>query len=258
MSRTDGYKERKRKLNKKAIEDAYEAYVRREPGSLDNLLTLVSIFAKRKIHSVESDPEFKQLGTACTGDDFAQEAVIAVWKGLDRGVFRGDVSNFYAWMHSIVFSHKKQLESEILEQKCTKVPLLVNRKVGQDEKVSCSDKDEYEEVDNPVIHARPAVSDIGCTIPASVQGVDLTICKLLLTTVRGEDGRERGRTYAEVGFILGMTEDAVTKRMERVRVRNIANKESKKAEYRQRRLDEETERRNSVSIGLAKIRVAKP
>ena len=72
---TGGYKERKRRLNKKAIEEAYEAYVRREPCSLDNLLTLVSTFAKRKIYSVESDPEFKQIGTAYTGDDFAQDAV---------------------------------------------------------------------------------------------------------------------------------------------------------------------------------------
>ena len=101
---SNGYKERQKQKYKKQLENAYAAYVRREPLSLDKLLTEVRKFAERKIHSVESDPEFKELGTIGTGDDYAQDAVIGVWKGLVlEKSFRGDVSNFYAWVQLYSF-----------------------------------------------------------------------------------------------------------------------------------------------------------
>ncbi len=82
----------------------------------------------------------------------------------------------------------------------------------------------------------------------------------MLTTVRGQDGKYRGRNYANIGLILGMTENAVKKRMERLRDRLKKEKKEREAGRKeQQRIEEqaEAERRNSVSIGLARIRGVK-
>jgi len=256
---SSGYKERKRQEYRKQLEDAYASYERREPLSMDKLLEVVREFARRKLYRVESNPEFGQLGTIGTVDDYVQKVCEAVWKGLTQGSFRGNASTFYSWVHKIAFNQRRGFEGEILEQKYVKVPLLVSRAVGEDEKVT-NDRDEYEQVDNPEIHDGPTAFDIGCTIPKDTQGVDLTICKLLLTDVQDKvNGRyiRRGRNYAEVARLLDMTTEAVEIRIRRMRERNIANKAQEKAEAKRRRQEAEEERRNSVSIGLAKLREAK-
>ena len=261
MSTGNGeYEKRQQQRYRKRLEDAYEAYKRREPLSLDKLGKEVYEFARRKLYNVESNPEFSQIGTSKTVDDFAQEVVFSVWKGLKRGAFRGDVSTFYSWVHKITFNQRRGFEGEILEQKYVKVPLLVSKTVEPDEKIT-NDRYEHEQVDNPEIHEGPAVYDIGCNIPKSTQGLDRTICNLLLTEVSDEVNCEyivRPRNYAEVAFVLGMTESAVSKRLQLMRKRNIKDKEQEKAQAKQRRLDEENERRDSVSIGLAKLRGSKP
>ena len=171
---------------------------------------------------------------------------------LAKGSFRGDRSNIYAYVQSIIFQDKKpEFLKEIIEQRETKVGLT---------SVVENDDGESEEIDNPGICREPEGRDLDIRIPKSVQGVDLTICKLMLTTVRGQDGKYRGRNYANIGLILGMTENAVKKRMEQLRDRLKKEKKEREAGRKeQQRIEEqaEAERRNSVSIGLARIRGVK-
>jgi DNA-directed RNA polymerase specialized sigma24 family protein len=66
-------------------------------------------------------------------------------------------------------------------------------------------------------------------IPAGVEGLDLTICKLLLTEVQDQVNGEyvmRLRNYKEVGLILGMTENAVEIRVRKLRKRLRAEREA--------------------------------
>jgi DNA-directed RNA polymerase specialized sigma24 family protein len=66
-------------------------------------------------------------------------------------------------------------------------------------------------------------------IPAGVEGLDLTICKLLLTEVQDQVNGEyvmRPRNYKEVGLILGMTENAVEIRVRKLRKRLRAEREA--------------------------------
>jgi hypothetical protein len=142
------------------------------------------------------------------------------------------VSNFYAWVHSIVFAKKKALEAEILEQKYSKVDILVSRAVSENQKITTSNKDEYEQVDNPLIHAGPSLSTgSGCGyVPESVQGLDRAICNLFSTQVRGKDGNHRSRRFAEVALVLNMSEVAVRKRFERLQERIKAEEMKKKSD----------------------------
>jgi hypothetical protein len=64
-------------------------------------------------------------------------------------------------------------------------------------------------------------------IPNGIEGLDLTICKLLLTEVQDQVNGEyimRPRNYREVGLVLGMTENAVKSRMAKLRKRTKAER----------------------------------
>ena len=244
---SDGYKQRQRERYKKQLEDAFDAYERREPASMDSLLLEVVKFAKRKMYGVEMDNP--KLGTIRTVDDYAQDVMVAVWQGLESKSFLGGRPKFYAYVNKISHNTKQDFLAEIIHQRNHKVALTVpiNNEYGIKE----------DEEDNPEIYdARDF--DVRINIPASVQGIDLTICKLLLTEVRGKDGNHRGRNYSDIGRILEMTEDAVKKRMDRLRDRLKVEKEAEKNEQQRIKEDAERERRDSVSIGLAKLRGTKP
>jgi DNA-directed RNA polymerase specialized sigma24 family protein len=76
--------------------------------------------------------------------------------------------------------------------------------------------------------------------------------------VRGENGKYRGRNYADVGFVLGLTENAVKKRISKLRDRLKREKKDEKNKLQKSREEAEAERRNGFSIGLAKLRAGKP
>ena len=246
---TTGYEERKRQEYKKQIEDAYRAYERREPLSLDKLLVKVQEFAYRKMYGIELDNP--KLGTVRTADDYAQDVMVDVWQQLKQGSFRGDSSTFYAWINKICHNTKQNFLSEIVDQRKNKRSLMVPI---FDEHGSKDDEE-----DNPEIYESD-VRDFDIRIPTSVQGIDLTICKLLLTEVQDERNGEyvmRGRTYAEVGHVLQMTEAAVKKRLNRLQKRLKAEKDPELKEQQKIREDALEEQRDSVSRGLAKLRGTK-
>jgi hypothetical protein len=78
----------------------------------------------------------------------------------------------------------------------------------------------------------------------------------MLTTSCGEDGIYRGRGYAEIARVLDMTENAVNKRMQKLRKRLKKEREEEEGRKEQQRMEEGAEA--GVSIGLAKIRAGKP
>jgi len=210
----------KREQNRNNLISAYEAYQRREPRSMDNLLAVVRKFAYMKLYHLEHD--FKDFGSAETVDDWAQDVVFKVWQALDKDRFEGTPAEFYSWVHKIAFNRSTDAFNDLQDEKAIKVPLFIKSKEGGDE-----NGDDYEE-ENPAIYEEDGDASVAFHIPASVQGIDLTICKLLLTEVRGTDGNHRGRNYAEVGFVLGMTEDAVKKRLSRLQQRLKAEGQQKK------------------------------
>jgi RNA polymerase sigma factor (sigma-70 family) len=192
---------------KQGLMSAYEAYTRKEPGSLDLLLDLVRKFAYTKAYHLEYD--FKKFGSAETADDWAQDITIKVWQGLEK--FEGSSELFYSWVHKIAFNKATDAFNSLSEGKRSKVGLSV--KVEDDEGLH--------EIDNPEIYASTVDYSRGVLIPASVTGVDRRICYMMITPVKEENKKtgewyERGRTHKEVAFAMGMTEDAVESRIRRM------------------------------------------
>jgi RNA polymerase sigma factor (sigma-70 family) len=230
---TGEYEKQKRESTKQGLISAYEAYLRSEAGSLDKLLALVQKFAYKKLYHFEI--ENKELGTINTVDDYAQDVATAVWNGLRLQSFSGDSSSFYPWVHKITHNKGILFIKELEKQRNTKVGLTVVRE---------NDDGEKEEIDNPEIYEEHDF-DIRVNIPRSIQGVDLTICKLMLTTVQDQrkDGSfyRRGRNYAEVADVLEMTEGAVKARLKRLR------KGLKKEKPAKAKAEAEYEKANSLT-----------
>lgn len=232
-------------LKKNSMRDrvvaAYQAYSRNEPFSMDNLLKVVREFAYTKVYHLEYD--FKDFGSFETADDWAQEATINVWLALKDGKFEGNGEQFYSWIHKIAFNRATDAFNELENARAKKVSLTVASHEGGD-----PDAEEYED-DNPDIYSsRPAdgfwvgdgVDENGnvkykrgnsfdgvFTIPKSVQGVDLSICRLILA----------GKNYAQIADILEMTETAVTKRLQKLRKRLRPEGERERGRQREGPLD---------------------
>lgn len=186
-----------RTQTRKNIMAAYEAYTRREPGSKEQLFKLVRDFAYLKVYHLEYD--FRHLGTAETADDWAQKVALDIWIGIDK--FEGSPELFYSWVHKSAYNRAKLAFKYLDHESKTKVSLTVDH---LDE-----ESGEESQEDNPEIYEREGGSDFTFTIPKSVQGLDLDICKLILD----------GESYAEIAASLDMTEGAVKMRLERLRLR---------------------------------------
>jgi hypothetical protein len=91
--------EKKRKTTKQALIAATEAYERREPLSMDNLLKLVSDFARLKVSHVEYDLRCEGAETA---DDWAQDITVSVWEALEKDRFNVTPADFYSFVHKIL------------------------------------------------------------------------------------------------------------------------------------------------------------
>jgi DNA-directed RNA polymerase specialized sigma24 family protein len=170
--------------------------------------------------------EFKNFGSAETVDDWAKDVVINVWQNLEKKTF-ATPGDFYSWVHKIAFNRSTDAFNDLLEEKSKKVSLFVKTEEGGDD----HDGDD-ESVENPLIHNQDAHNTyVHVDIPDSVQGVDLTICHLLRSGVEEEDKNgeylRRSRTYAEVANVLGMTEDAVKQRLNRLKKKLMAERGQK-------------------------------
>jgi len=213
-----------RESNRQRLIAAYERYQRKEPGSLDLLLAEVRRFAERKIIQLERKAEgFAGVPTPDDFNDWAQEAVIGVWVGLDRAAFAGKSgSDFYAWVNKITFNKKTDFLKSLIKTKKHRVPLLV----------TIEDEDgKKEEVLNPEIYSRE--SEIHTSIPSYIQGDDRSILNLIVS----------GKDYIYISKVLNITVSAIKKRMERVRT-NVAEHERKKQQNLKKRDDDYNTFRN--------------
>jgi DNA-directed RNA polymerase specialized sigma24 family protein len=212
-------KGRKRASIRTELMSAYKAYQRREPGSMDQLLALVRKFVYMKLYHLEHD--FKDFGSAETVDDWTQDVSIRVWQSLLQSDKRSPAS-FYAWVHKIAFNEGNAAFNKLEAERAGHVSLFVYSEEGEQD----GDGEHYQE-ENPALHEE-GHGGSSIHIPASVTGVDRDICNLLLTTIRTEkDGRHRGRNYAEVGQVLGITEQAVKDRLWKMRKRLKAEREAR-------------------------------
>ncbi len=202
---------------------------------MDLLMKLVLKFAFTKVSHLEHEHSFKDFGTAETADDWAQDVTIKVWQGLTgtgAKQFEGTGEQFYSWVHKIAFNQATDAFNDLLEEKKTKVTMF-HEIEEEGERGSIETFTE----ENPLIHAEGAGYGAGIGIPKSATGKDREICILLLTEVQDQkkngDYFMRGRTYAEVAHVLGMTENAVTLRFNRMRERDKAENEQKMEQARQ-------------------------
>lgn len=200
---------------------AFEAYQRHEPFSFDELLKVVREFTYKKTYHLEL--EFSDFGTAETADDWAQEATIAVWMGLKDGTFRGNSGEeFYSWVHSIAYKKRIDGFNYILGEKENKAPMFVELHEGGD-----VDAGTFEE-ENPEIYHHPVINESSFSIPESITGLDKSICDLILDN----------KTYAEIGELVGISEAAVKKRLQRLRQTEGKRREEEQKAERERNLRE--------------------
>ncbi|MGB6157149.1 MAG: sigma factor, partial [Acidobacteriaceae bacterium] len=216
---TESYPARKRAATRDALVAAYESYQRKEPGSINNLIGLVRKFAYAKLKYL--DLEFNS--GVHDADDFAQDAALAVWQSLDD--FKGDPASFYAWVHKIAFNEGQASFNALKQEKTARV----------DMQHEVAEGDEAFEGDNPEVYDNEAIINVTKwteydeatgeirwtrdpkrgkveTVPGSetsqfevgtvvvdipdwVKGDDLIICDFVL----------RGKTYKEIGVILGLS-----------------------------------------------------
>lgn len=220
-SASEGLAVLKQAQNKRRLIDAYNNYISAPAKYEKDFYDEVKNFAYRKLYHFEI--ENSKLGTINTVDDYAQEVVIGVWTGLMSGAFTGDGDSFYSWVNKTTFNKGVDFLDEIVEQRENKVGVLVEKR-DEDRK--------QEQIDNPELH-ETELNDHFITIPKSVQGIDLNICKVMMSS-EVQDQRKDGsyfyrpKNYAEVAEILNMTEQAVKDRLCKLKKRLKAEKEAKR------------------------------
>lgn len=200
---------------------AYTRHRNGEPGAVDSLMTLVRKFALVKLLHLEFD--FKHLGTAETADDWAQDVCLSVWKGLET--FEGSPESFYAWVHRIAYIRGTDAFNYLKGEQDIKAPMFVT---NEDEDGTKNTEE------NPAMYSaspailvayderdKPRVDPPSCPIPFGVQGIDRSICRLILA----------GMNYAQIAECLEMKEDSVKQRMKRLKDR-LANERTEATERR--------------------------
>lgn len=242
MPPSDRTAEQTKNRTKDRIIAAYEAYLRQEPMSLDNLLRAVTKFAYTKVYHLEYD--FKDFGSYETADDWAQDVAVKVWIALKNGKFEGNGENFYSWIHKIAFNRATDAFNELEDEQRHKVSLTVESHRSSD-----PDGEEYED-DNPEIYSSEpddtqwvgdGVDENGdvkykqvrrssgiAQIPESVKGKDYLICIMIID----------GLKQAEIAEKMGMSLSAVKRRLQALRKRLPAEREGeralRRAEYAER------------------------
>jgi Sigma-70, region 4 len=186
----------KREVNKEGIIAAFEAYQRREPLSVDNLFETVSDFLLTKLERLDHD--FNE--SAVLAEDRAQDVLMDIWSRVRLGQFTGDGEDFFRYVNRISFTARMDGLRELIDEQKKRSPLMFD---GETE-----DDDPFE---NPALDG-PVINEGSFTIPQHVQGVDLSICRLILD----------GKSYADIAAILEISEQAVKDRLARIRKRNEA------------------------------------
>jgi DNA-directed RNA polymerase specialized sigma24 family protein len=139
-----------------------------------------------------------QIGTSKVGgpDDYAQEIAALVWQKLPK--FEGTYPEFRVWLKNICINYRARAKEDVAEDKYEQVPL----------QVEIDNDGEPETIDNPLLYLSSGYA-FKENLPASIEGEDREICTWI----------NDGKTYAEVGERVGLTEAAVKQRVYRIRGR---------------------------------------
>ena len=223
----------KQKSMKKRILAAYEAYQRREPNSLNALVTVSREFVYRKLYNhIES--KFRDIGTAETADDWAQDVVIKIWQQLTEG-YEGTAANYYSYLNKAAFNKRVDATDLVLEKRATMRALTVpvendDSEEGTRDNPAIYNQETAEETPYPIlpdwINTRdPHDLDAAIIRLLSIENainqehseVDATTAKYFDDPESASVWRWRGFNYAEIAAILSMTPNAVELRVKRMR-----------------------------------------
>jgi len=161
-------------------------------------------FAKRKFGYLE----YSFTEAAETADDWAQDVTLKVWQAVIQKGFNDTPEGFLRYLYRIIRNHRNDSYRDLEKVSKTQVPFL------QDFEDDGSGGEILAE-ENPLIHEEHEPFTI--QIPASLQGLDRHICQFIMD----------GCNYAAIGRMFEMSEDAVKKRMERLRRRLAEERELK-------------------------------
>jgi DNA-directed RNA polymerase specialized sigma24 family protein len=197
----------KRDKNHDALILIYEKF-RQEPLRYEIAFwTEVTKFARRKLKYLEmGETGLGSMDSDGSGiEDFAQEVVIGVLKGMPT--FRGTCRSFPAFVHSICYKQAARHFNALKDRKDDIVSMMVSADGGLGD--ALDDEKGGKEVENPEIYKSNDTHEFSFSIPSSVQGVELTICKLMID----------GMTTQGIAVMLKMTHAAIEKRLSRMRIR---------------------------------------
>jgi RNA polymerase sigma factor (sigma-70 family) len=185
---------------RKNLEQAYSDYLAGKEGAETALFQHVAKFAKSKISN-----RVYGMGEGVNAvDDQAQEVAITVWQQLPT--LRKGVESFYPWLHKICFNKGIDTFKEYKAEGETKVPLMIE---SEDE------PGEFE--DNPEIYNRPHYPQKFRVLPEWFSQEDRLICAFIRDSM----------SYAEIGKIFGITENAVGLKIKKLRQRVKEKAQSK-------------------------------
>jgi RNA polymerase sigma factor (sigma-70 family) len=187
--------------NKDAVISAHAGLVEGTVNQ-DAFLTTTRKFTLRRVSwRFKGTDQFGQ-----TEDDITQIAMGKMWDALPT--FKGTSGDFFAWYRKIINNVVKDAKRGSLKESKRHAPFYVETE---------DDEGNSEEVENPGIHGsiqfkrngKPTFQDPierRRTLPEFIKGDALKICQY----------RREGHSYARIGEIMGMTENAVTKQVQKM------------------------------------------
>jgi RNA polymerase sigma factor (sigma-70 family) len=143
---------------------------------------------------------FGDAGRCGNHDDLAQNICLKLFLKFDE--FDGTGEDYLHFVTKVIKNGRVDAAAQRKKEREIEVPFYVDE----------TDEDgNVEEVENPVFYETSYHQKM-VSIPESIQGEDLQICRWLLT----------GMKLAEIAFEVGLTESAVKKRISRIRERESA------------------------------------
>lgn len=217
---TDALAKLKYQANKRKISEAFANYIDNPARHESAFWTAILEFAKLKVFHLEHD--FKDMGSAETADDWAQDVAINVWQKLPT--FKGTPEGFYAWLNRSAFNKATDAFRQLKKKQDTHVGLTA-------EHVDDFDGETYEEVHSEVYRSvYEGGSEVHIGPPTWVQGIDRSIWYAM--TLKDKD--DKPLTYAQIAaeFEPPLSEKAVRERV--LKMRKRAAEEKTKADVKRK------------------------
>ena len=211
----------KRQQRRARMEAGFDLW--KATGHIDPLLKVVIEYTQNKLKKLEFDDGFKGIGTAETVDDWSQDVSIKIWKLLAEGKFKGTTFASFLKLLNVACKNRNSDAFEYLkDERETYVGIMTPI------------KDDFggnsgEEQDNPDIY-NSGEYPVTFTIPLSIQGRDLLICKLILA----------GMNHAQIAEDLQMSEPAVSQRMSRMRKQVAKDRQAIRAKHEAEKHEQKT------------------